>query len=321
MSREWQKSGSQIKQGFSVVQCFARGMRSQCCSWKASLHLSHWRYWARADDAIDSNLMDQSLWTSPHYLLLAPFVFNKTPFIVVVHTSLVAPYFQIFDYSPVYSFFGLNALLVSRFDPKQLRAYKPHLFYASIDYKLVSLLLKVYPFFLGNRYLPGYTQSVFSSGPCSVSVWGAISKDGLGPLVRIDGSFTATQYSGIITNTLLPYVLDGPFKDGYYIYQHDRSPVHTARQITALLEQHVVRQLQWPPCGADLNPIENVWGLMEQQLSRQCWGSQTAEELWEAIKAEWDALKASSGLVPALYSSMLWRVQQVIAVNGNFTSH
>lgn len=154
-----------------------------------------------------------------------------------------------------------------------------------------------------------------------MSVWGAISKDGLGSLVRVDGSFTASQYCDILTRTFLPYVLDGPFKDGCYILQHDRSPVHTARNVCALLEQHVVRQLQWPPSGADLNPIENIWGLLKQQLSRRCLGAATADYLWEAIKTEWEALKARTELVPVLYISMPRRVQQVIAANGNFTNH
>lgn len=42
----------------------------------------------------------------------------------------------------------------------------------------------------------GYT--ILSSGRCSVSVWGAMSADSLEPLVKIAGSFNASQYCDII---------------------------------------------------------------------------------------------------------------------------
>ncbi|KAH6939608.1 hypothetical protein HPB50_019948 [Hyalomma asiaticum] len=79
-------------------------------------------------------------------------------------------------------------------------------------------------------------QNVLSSGRCSVSVWGAISKDGLGPLVRIEGTFNASSYCDIVKETLVPYALDGPFPDGFYWLQHDHSPVHTARLAEAALD-------------------------------------------------------------------------------------
>lgn len=171
------------------------------------------------------------------------------------------------------------------------------------------------------RYNPAYTHSVLSSGRCSVSVWGAISRDGLGPLVRIEGSFTGARYCEILTEHLIPYVLDGPFQDGCYLLQHDRSPVHKARTVSALLERCGVPQLPWPPNGADLNPIENIWGLLKKTLAsrRLCGG--TAEQLWLAVKEEWEALRGRPEIVAALYDSMPRRVGQVVAVAGNFSSH
>lgn len=171
------------------------------------------------------------------------------------------------------------------------------------------------------RYAPANIHSVLSSGRCSVSVWGAISRDGIGPLVRIEGSFTAARYCEILLEHLIPYALDGPFQDGYYLFQHDRSPVHKARAVGALLERCAVRQLPWPPNGADLNPIENIWGIMKKKLSsrRMCGG--TADQLWHAVKEEWEALRGSPEIVTALYDSMPRRVGQVIAVDGCFSSH
>uniref|UniRef100_A0A131YUX3 Transposable element tc1 transposase n=1 Tax=Rhipicephalus appendiculatus TaxID=34631 RepID=A0A131YUX3_RHIAP len=62
---------------------------------------------------------------------------------------------------------------------------------------------------------------------------------------------------------MIPYALDGPFPDGCFIFQQGKSPVHMARQVTAMLEDLGVRTLPWPPCGAHANPIENVWARMK----------------------------------------------------------
>ncbi|KAH9383892.1 hypothetical protein HPB48_025738 [Haemaphysalis longicornis] len=51
-------------------------------------------------------------------------------------------------------------------------------------------------------------QRVASSGRCGVSVWGAISKDGLGPLVRLQGRFNAATYKDLLDTVMLPYAQD-----------------------------------------------------------------------------------------------------------------
>lgn len=86
------------------------------------------------------------------------------------------------------------------------------------------------------RYCPEHVQSVLASGRCAISVWRAMRKEGLGTLVRIDGRFNAQDYCDVIDKTLVPYVLDRPFPDGCYLLQQDRSPVHRARRVSAMLE-------------------------------------------------------------------------------------
>ncbi|KAH6920360.1 hypothetical protein HPB50_028652 [Hyalomma asiaticum] len=170
-------------------------------------------------------------------------------------------------------------------------------------------------------YRPEYTQNVLSSGRCSVSDWGAISKDGLGPLVRIEGTFNASSYCDIVKETLVPYAQDGPFPDGFYWLQHDRSPVHTARLAEAALDSCGVLRLPWPPSGADLNPIENVWGLLKRRLAAQSRRLPNADALWSAIQEAWEALSREPETSRALYASMPRRIAEVIAAEGHYTGH
>lgn len=127
------------------------------------------------------------------------------------------------------------------------------------------------------RHLSNFPR-VASSGHCSVSVWGAVSKDGLGPLDRLEGRFNAEAYCDVIASIMVPYALDDPFPDGLYYFQQDRSPIHMAKSVMCLLEQLGVMVSEWPPQGADMNICENVWGAIKKVLSwwpLQC-GSQDA---------------------------------------------
>lgn len=82
-----------------------------------------------------------------------------------------------------------------------------------------------------------------------------MSKDGLGPLVHIDGKFTASSYSFMLQDTMLPYVLDGLLRNGRSLFQMDKSPGRMARKATDVLENHGARTLLWLPNGADASPM------------------------------------------------------------------
>ncbi|KAH7963495.1 hypothetical protein HPB52_021262 [Rhipicephalus sanguineus] len=64
-----------------------------------------------------------------------------------------------------------------------------------------------------------------------------ITKDGLGPLVRIDGKFTANKYCEILTTVAHRELAKVHFSGAGPVFQHDRSPVHTSKKVEALLRQ------------------------------------------------------------------------------------
>ncbi|KAG0432330.1 hypothetical protein HPB47_020910 [Ixodes persulcatus] len=54
--------------------------------------------------------------------------------------------------------------------------------------------------------------------------WESHWNQGLGPLVRIDGTLTSRAYAEIIDQVLLPYILGGPFPDGCFTFQQTGAP-------------------------------------------------------------------------------------------------
>ncbi len=95
--------------------------------------------------------------------------------------------------------------------------------------------------------------------PQSVMIWGAMSSAGVGPLC-----FLKPVYQEILEHFMLPSD-DQLFKDADFIFQQDLAPVHTAKS-TKRLNDHGVGELDWPANSPDLNPIENLWGIVKKKM-------------------------------------------------------
>ena len=67
------------------------------------------------------------------------------------------------------------------------------------------------------------------------------------------------------------YILDLfliPFYNQECIFQQDNSPVHKSKMIKNFLNDNNIVTLNWPPYSPDLNPIENLWSIVKEKLSR-----------------------------------------------------
>ncbi|XP_064475709.1 uncharacterized protein LOC135389604 [Ornithodoros turicata] len=109
--------------------------------------------------------------------------------------------------------------------------------------------------------IPQYVKSVVSSGRHSVSVWDALSRLGLGPLVRLDSRFNGAAYVRVIEDHMLSYVLDGRFPGGCFILEQDRSSVHMSSTVQRRLDDLGTMQLEWPACSPDLTCLK-IYGAL-----------------------------------------------------------
>ena len=73
----------------------------------------------------------------------------------------------------------------------------------------------------------------------------------------------------------------------------------------------------WPSNSPDLNPIENVWGIMKQQVYRQQYTK--LEELKAAVLLAWAALPQST--LRNLMAGMHKRVEKVLRLRGGYIGH
>ncbi len=102
--------------------------------------------------------------------------------------------------------------------------------------------------------------------PQSVMIWGAMSSAGVGPLCFLKTNVTAPVYQEILEHFMLPSA-DQLFKDADLIFQQDLAPAHTAKSTKSWLNDHGVGVLDWPANSPDLNPIENLWGIVKRKIN------------------------------------------------------
>ena len=64
--------------------------------------------------------------------------------------------------------------------------------------------------------------------------------------------------------------MNAKYGEAKWTLMQDGAPCHTARQtMNWAADNHVCFLPCWPPNSCDLNPIEQIWGIVKHQLGRQ----------------------------------------------------
>lgn len=143
-------------------------------------------------------------------------------------------------------------------------------------------------------------------------VWGAISKDGGLRLICMEGSITAEAYTDMLENDFFDEVKDS-LPDNF-IWMHDNAPPHVALRTKGYLERKGITTMEWPPMSPDLNPIENIWSILQKEVYKKKKAYKNTTELWEAIKSAWHALPLET--FQNLYDSIPGRMIKVLEEKG-----
>jgi hypothetical protein len=81
----------------------------------------------------------------------------------------------------------------------------------------------------------------------------------------VENTMNSDDYINIIANNLILWVRGHPD----IIFQQDGAPCHTSSYSTWWFLTHNVSILDWVAQSPDLNPIENLWGIIDNQIRKK----------------------------------------------------
>ncbi len=110
---------------------------------------------------------------------------------------------------------------------------------------------------------------------------------------------------------------DKLYRDADFIFQQDLAPAHTAKGTKSWFNDHGVTVLDWPANSPDLNPIENLWGIVKRKMRDT--RHNNADDLKAVIKVTWAFITPEQ--CHRLIASMTRRIDAVIHAKGGPTKY
>jgi hypothetical protein len=155
------------------------------------------------------------------------------------------------------------------------------------------------------------------SGTGTVMIWAGFSSKGKTNLGFVKPSSTALHYQQVLQTHLLPdwNRVGGPAA----IFMEDNAPIHKAHSTKAWFRGQKIKVMEWPAYSPDLNPIENVWGVLARKVYANGKQFDNVVDLKTAVQEAWNDI--GQEYLDNLVESMPNRVAEVIFKHGGPTKY
>ena len=102
-------------------------------------------------------------------------------------------------------------------------------------------------------------------------------------------------------------------------FNKDNASIHSSASTKAFFRENEINVMEWPACSPDLNPIENLWGILVRDVYAHNKQYGNVNELKVAIQQAWNNVKVET--LENLVKSVPNRLIEVINVKGASTHY
>ena len=139
-----------------------------------------------------------------------------------------------------------------------------------------------------------------------------MTSEGLGDLVFYDGRLNGQAYIHVIGDTLTRFIKKAFNSKTNFTLMQDNAPPHTSNYATKFFKTQRIPVMKWPPSSPDLNPIENIWDIIDDRLKAM--RPKNLKELQLMIEQIWNSITPET--CKKLVDSMPRRLKNCQRVNG-----
>ncbi len=150
--------------------------------------------------------------------------------------------------------------------------------------------------------------------PQSVMIWAAMSSAGVGLLCFLKSTVNAAVYQEILEHPMPPSA-DKLYGDADFIFQQDLVPAHTAKGTKSWFNDYGVTVLDWPANSPDLNPIENLWGIVKRKMKDTRPSNARADPPWDPPRAPCSQRCFHFSFVLAAMETWTWKHETYKPIN------
>lgn len=155
----------------------------------------------------------------------------------------------------------------------------------------------------------------FGGGSCMV--WAGFCMTGKLKLVFTSCKMNSKNYIQVLEQCLLPFL--HTHCCDHFTFQQDNASIHRSKETKKWFAEHNIDLLDWPARSPDLNPIENLWGILVRRIYANGDQYETIKDLQSAILKAWENIEKP--VLQSLISSMAHRLTAVIDKCGNVTPY
>ncbi|KAJ6226609.1 transposable element-related [Anaeramoeba flamelloides] len=147
-----------------------------------------------------------------------------------------------------------------------------------------------------------------------VMFFGGIAYDWISTLIKCPKRVNAESYRKCLVSKYGLFTgMDNLHGKKNWLFMQDGAPAHTAKTTITYLEKKCNILQNWPANSPDLNPIENLWGIMSRRLNEI--DIKTVKNLEKVVREVWKNIDWL--MIENLINSMERRLKLVVQLKGD----